>query len=111
MKTQEAEVLNSASSMSHEQDLSARESLLDDFASEQNRPKEITAKTLMMVYVCVFLALAVLIPKVYISNKIYYHSKEINKLYHKYTALKEEQQHLKRELERMRYQTLVEEDF
>lgn len=107
MKTQEAEVQNLESLESPEHHVSARDELLDDFDFEQNRPKDISVQTLMMVYVCVFLALLVLLPKVYISNQIYYNSKDINKMYHKYTALKEEQGYLKRELEKLRYQTHI----
>ncbi|MCH9813374.1 MAG: hypothetical protein K0U47_05455 [Epsilonproteobacteria bacterium] len=107
MQTQEAEVQNLEFLTSTEPNLSARDELLDDFDSEQNRPKNISGRTLLFVYLCVFLALLVLLPKVYISNQIYYHSKDINKMYNKYTALKEEQEHLKRELEKLRYQTYV----
>ena len=107
MKTQEAEAQN-LESLKLTNDIShGRDELLEDFDSEQNRPKDISVKTLFLVYVVVFLALSILLPKVYISNQIYYNSKEINKMYHKYTALKEEQDFLKRELEKLRYQTLV----
>jgi hypothetical protein len=49
----------------------ARDELLNDFDIEQNRPKNIAFRTLVMVYVCVFLVLLVLLPKIYISNQIY----------------------------------------
>jgi len=107
MKTQEAEVQNLESLKSTNNISEGRDELLQDFDSEQNRPKDISVKTLFLVYIIVFLSLAILLPKVYISNQIYYNSKEINKMYHKYTALKEEQDFLKRELEKLRYQTLV----
>ena len=106
MITQEAEVQNLESLKSTKSYLDARDALLSDFANEQNRPKNISFKTLLLVFACVFLALLILLPKVYISNQIYYNSKDINKMYHKFTALKEEKAHLKRELERLRYQTL-----
>ena len=106
MKTQEAEVQNLESLKLTNQQIDARDELLNDFDIEQNRPKDISFKTLLLVFSCVFLALLILLPKVYISNQIYYNSKDINKMYHKYTALKEERAHLKRELERLRYQTL-----
>ncbi len=106
MKIQEAEVQNLGSLKLTNHKIDARDELLNDFDVEQNRPKDISFKTLLLVFSCVFLALLILLPKVYISNQIYYNSKDINKMYHKYTALKEERAHLKRELERLRYQTL-----
>ncbi len=105
MKIQEVEVQNLESLKLIDMH-NARDELLNDFDIEQNRPKDISFKTLLLVFSCVFLALLILLPKVYISNQIYYNSKDINKMYHKYTALKEERAHLKRELERLRYQTL-----
>jgi cell division protein FtsB len=107
MRTQEAEVQNLESLKSINNISQGRDELLKDFDSEQNRPKDISVKTLLLVYFTVFLALAILLPKVYISNQIYYSSKEVSKMYHKYTALKEEKDFLKRELEKLRYQTLV----
>jgi hypothetical protein len=106
MRIHEVEVQNLGSLKLTNHPIDARDELLNDFDIEQNRPKDISFKTLLLVYICVFLALLILLPKVYISNQIYYNSKEINKMYHKYTALKEERAHLKRELERLRYQTL-----
>lgn len=105
MKTQEVEAQNSGflKLIKHKD---ARDELLNDFDIEQNRPKDISFKTLLLVFTCAFLALLTLLPKVYISNQIYYNSKDINKMYHKYTALKEERSYLKRELEKLRYQTL-----
>jgi len=105
MKIQEVEVQN-LESLKLIDTQNARDKLLNDFDIEQNRQKNISFKTLLLVFVSVFLALAVLLPKVYISNQIYYNSKDINKMYHKYTALKEEREFLKRELEKLRYQTL-----
>lgn len=109
MKTQEAEVQN-LESLELKDNINARDQLLEDFDYEQNRPKDISSKTLFLVYICVFLALLVFLPKVYIGNQIYYSSKEVNKMYHKYTALEEEQAYLKRELEKLRYQTHVLDD-
>jgi len=88
----------------------ARAELLEDFDIEQNRPKDISFKTLLIAYFCVFLVLLVVLPKIYISNQIYYSSKKINKMYHKFTALQEENLYLEKELEKLRYQTLTIED-
>ena len=105
MKTQEAEVQNSESLTLSNPTIAAREELLNDFDVEQKRPKDISFKTLVLVYLAVFLAFLILLPKIYISNQIYYNSKDINRMYHKFTALQEEQAYLKKELESLRYQT------
>ena len=81
--------------------------LLDEYDEEINRAKNISFKNLVYVFVAIFFVLALLLPKIYISNQIYYVSKEINAKYHKFTALQEEQAHLKRELELIRYQVNV----
>ncbi len=54
-----------------------------------------------------FLVFALLLPKIYIGNQIYYLSKEINTLYHKYTALEEERDHLQKQLELVRYKVQI----
>ncbi len=104
MTTQEAEVQNSdyLDSFKSEKDL-----LLQEYEREQKRAKNITFKNLIYTYVVIFLVLLVVLPKIYISNQIYYTSREINSLYHKYTALKEENEALKRKLDGIRYQINV----
>ncbi len=54
-----------------------------------------------------FLVFALLLPKIYIGNQIYYLSKEINTMYHKYTALEEERDHLQKQLELVRYRIQI----
>jgi len=106
MKTQEAEVQNSESLTLSNPTIAARDELLNDFAIEQQRSKDISFKTLFLVYMAVFFVFLILLPKIYISNQIYYNSKDINKMYHKYTALQEERSFLKRELERLRHKKI-----
>ncbi len=105
MKTQEVEV----QSLDSLESSSAKDELLDDY-EEYNKEENLSFKTLLWTYFALFVALLVLLPKVYISNQIYYSSKEISKMYHKYTALKEERAYLKREIEKLRYQTFIVED-
>jgi cell division protein FtsL len=87
-----------------------REILLEEYEKESKRVKNITFKNLIWTFILFFLVLAVTLPKIYISNQIYYLSKEINTLYHQYTALKEEKAHLKRKLESIRYRVEVLDD-
>jgi len=84
-----------------------RDALLEAYTKEQYREKNISFKTLLWVYLALSITLSILLLKVYISNEIYYTSKEITSLYHKYTALKEENKRLKMELERNEYQSQV----
>jgi cell division protein FtsB len=104
--TPEVEVQNLESSTSSKES-SEKEILLDEYDEALRKPKNISVKSLLLVYTLILLALALILPKIYISNQIYYISKNINTKYHTYTALKEENEHLKRELELMRYQVEV----
>ena len=107
MKTQEVEVQNLESLTSDKQEKCEKDILLDEYDEALSRAQEISFKNLFFVFGAIFFVLALLLPKIYISNQIYYISKDINGKYHKYTALKEEQSHLKRELELIRYQVEV----
>ncbi len=78
--------------------------LLEEYDEALNEVENISFKTLLFVFLTIFLVLLVVLPKIYISNQIYYNSKKINNLYNTYTALKEENAHLKRELEMAHYQ-------
>lgn len=99
-KTQEVEVQNLESLKPTK---SEKYILLDEYEKEQNRAKNITFRNLIYVYLVIFLVLLVVLPKIYLSNQIYYTSKEINTMYHKYTALKEEKAYLQRQLEAIRF--------
>ncbi len=95
------------SSDSFDLDRSEKETLLEEYAKERKRVKNISFRNLLYLYLMIFLLLAILMPKIYISNQIYYLSRNINDMYHKYTALLEEQAALQRELERIRYRINV----
>jgi hypothetical protein len=81
--------------------------LLDAYDQEQNRVKNISFKNLLYVFGAVLLFFMVVLPKIYISNQIYYTSKEMNTMYHTYMALREENVHLRHKLELIRYQVEV----
>jgi len=103
-KTQEVEVVNLESLTS---DKLEKDILLDEYDEELKRAKNISFKNLLYVFMAIFFVLALLLPKIYISNEIYYISKNITGMYNKFTALKEEHEHLKRELELLRYKLEV----
>ncbi len=81
--------------------------LLEEYDEALNEAENISFKNLLFVFITIFTVLLLVLPKIYISNQIYYSSKKINRLYHTYTALKEENSHLKRELELIHYQVEV----
>jgi len=63
--------------------------------------------SLVFVLVVLILALFLYIPKIYISNNIYYTSKDINRLYSHYISLNEENIFLSKQLEDMRFKNQV----
>ena len=51
-------------------------------------------KAIFIVFISLFIVLALFMPKIYLKNNIYYVSKDINKLYFQYVSLKEENKFL-----------------
>lgn len=99
----EAEAVNLESLQSTKRAQREKDLLLEAYDAEQSRVKNISFKNLLYVYIAILVALALILPKIYISNQIYYTSKDITGMYHTYTALKEENAFLKRELEQLNY--------
>ena len=108
-KTQEVEAQNleSFTSDNDTKKIDEKDMLLEEYDQALHSATNISFKNLLFVYGAILLFLAIVLPKIYISNQIYYSSKNINGKYHKLTALKEENAHLKRELELIRYQVEV----
>jgi len=102
-ETEELEVQNS-----EPLDLkSEKELLLEEYEKQQKRANNITFRELLKIYLIILIALLIILPKIYISNQIYYISKDLNSLYHEFTALQEEKAALLRELEKLRYKINV----
>jgi len=102
-ETEELEVQNS-----EPLDLkSDKELLLEEYEKQQKRANNITFRELLKIYLIILIALLIILPKIYISNQIYYISKDLNSLYHEFTALQEEKAALLRELEKLRYKINV----
>jgi len=89
---------------------SEKEILLEELEKERRRAKNITFRELLFIYFLILVALGIILPKIYIANQVYYTSKEINTLYHKYTALKEEKAALLREIEALKYRINVQDE-
>ncbi len=56
-------------------------------------------KSFLIVFISMFLILAIIMPKIYLRNNIYYISKDINKLQTQYISLKEEKKFLQQQHE------------
>ena len=63
--------------------------------------------TFIIIFSSMFIILALLVPKIYLRNNIYYISKDINKLQAHHIALKEENRILAQQLENMKYKNQI----
>ena len=108
--TQEVEAQNLEYLKLIEDKNSDKDKLLLEYDQEQTKEKNLDLKTLLNVYLIISIILALVLLKIYISNQIYYVSKDINKKYHEYLSLKEEQEYLKNQLEAMKFQHQVLDD-
>lgn len=81
--------------------------LLDQYDAEQKVEKNIDFRFLLLVYMVMFVAFLLILPKIYIKNQIYYMSRDINKLYGEYSILKEENRVLKQNLENIRFKNQI----
>jgi cell division protein FtsL len=81
--------------------------LLDEYDAEQKVEKNLDFRFLMLVYMVMFVAFLLILPKIYIKNQIYYMSRDIHKLYSEYSILSEENRVLKQNLENMRFKNQI----
>ncbi len=82
-----------------------RNELLSSF--EEIGSAEPTVKDLVMALLIIAIVFAFLVPKIYISNQIYYKSRNINKLLDNYEILKEEHRILKRKIEYAQFKNQI----
>jgi cell division protein FtsL len=81
--------------------------LLEQYDAEQKIEKNLDFRFLLLVYMVMFVAFLIILPKIYIKNQIYYMSRDINKLYGEYSILKEENRVLKQNLENIRFKNQI----
>ncbi|BCD68230.1 hypothetical protein [Nitratiruptor sp. YY09-18] len=84
---------------------SDKEQLLESI--DLKRQKGVGISELIYVLFALILALALFFPKIWLSNQIYYKSRNINKLLDDYEILKEENRLLRQKLEYERYKNQV----
>ena len=105
-KTQEQEVRN-LEYLKQNSATKAKTELLTQLDDVQSVAQNISFSTLIWTFIIVFFTLLFVLPKIYIANQVYYVSKDINKQYHKYTALREENRYLKKQMEEFNYQNQI----
>ena len=81
--------------------------LLDQYDAEQRIERNLDFRFLILVYMVMFVAFLLILPKIYIKNQIYYMSRDINKLYGEYSILKEENRVLKQNLKNIRFKNQI----
>ena len=81
--------------------------VLEFSGGEQKKERNLDYKTLATAYLGLFIALALFLPKIYITNQIYYISREIGDLSGKRDVLLEENRELRLKLERMKYKNQI----
>lgn len=63
--------------------------------------------SIIIVFSILAIAIVLFVPKIYLTNNIYYISKDINKLYANYVSLKEENRFLQQQLEDMKFKNQI----
>ncbi len=90
--------------------MNARSDLLDEIGTLQDDGIHFIGlglKPLLIVFTALIVVLALGIPKIYLSNNIYYKSRNIQKLQTELDALREENKILKRSLEDIKFKYLT----
>lgn len=82
-----------------------KRALLDDF--DNNDDEGIELRHIFFGYAILLLCVVFLVPKIYLSNSIYYVSKEINELRSRKEALKTENAELQQRLESVKFNFLT----
>ena len=82
-----------------------RKELLGAF--EEAGSSGLELKDLVVTILVVVIIFALIVPKIYLSNEIYYKSRNINKLLDDYEILKEEHRLLKQKLEYVQFKNQV----
>ena len=81
--------------------------LLEEYDAQLKVEKNLDFRFLMLVYMVMFVAFLLILPKIYIKNQIYYMSRDIHKLYSEYSILNEENRVLKQNLENIRFKNQI----
>ncbi|ANE35616.1 hypothetical protein CIG11343_0548 [Campylobacter iguaniorum] len=87
--------------------MSDKYELLQTHDEELKKEHNLSFQHLLTAYLMILLILAVTLPKIYISNEIYYTSRDIAELRNKLNVLLEENKELNSKLEKIRYKNQI----
>lgn len=87
--------------------MSSKDLLLDEVSKVLDPLKKLDFTYLTYTIVIVVFVLAVLFPKIYISQQIYFKSREISKLKSEYDTLREENKVISKSVEEIKYKNQV----
>ncbi len=87
---------------------SEKEHLLEEMQVVWEPASRLSVTTLVSALLGMLLVSAILMPKIYLRNAIYYESRDVTKLEHQYAILKQERSLLKAKVEAIRYKNQVE---
>ena len=87
---------------------SEKEHLLDEVKAVWEPTSRLSLTSLMIALLGMLVISAILMPKIYLRNTIYYESRDVTKLEHEYAILKQEKELLKAKVEAIRYKNQVE---
>lgn len=88
--------------------LTEKEYLLDEVQKAWEPTGRLPLSTLITALLFMLVFSAILMPKIYLRNTIYYESRDVTKLEHEYAILQEEKDLLKAKVEAIRYQNQIE---
>lgn len=84
-----------------------KEQLLSEYERYREQSNNLNLKTLITIFFVLFLVLALFAPKIYIRSNIYYASRDILQLQTQADALSEENKHLQKQLEDLKFRYLI----
>lgn len=84
-----------------------KEEILEELV--ENSEGEIPFKMVSFVFLLMFFVLALFVPKIYIRNNIYFTSRDIIQLQAQLDSLNEENRHIKKQLEDIKFKNLTHE--
>lgn len=86
-----------------------KEQLLEELEEVRARHMNLDVKNLLILLGILLLLLILIVPKIHLRNNIYFTSRNVHKLQIQHDAMLEENRHLRRQLEDMKFRHLTQE--
>ncbi|MGP1449598.1 MAG: hypothetical protein ACTTJS_00560 [Wolinella sp.] len=87
--------------------MNERDELLGELHNYEESAKNLSSESLFLAIFIILVCVAIFAPKIYIRSNIYYTSKNILQLQNQADSLLEENKHLKKQLEDMKFKFLI----